>query len=154
MTRPLITDAEIIAGWTGPLAARDIAKRSNVRWENIHRRAKNLGLEVNSRSVSDTDKAKLRKLWFEPLTVQQIADELCISHAAVSKRARMLELPHRGYRHRAKAVPPEPKPAVPEPTDLTGRLVASKGYAALAEIAKAQGWTQRQALQRWHEARP
>lgn len=89
------------------------------------------------------DEDALRRMWAAGVQTREIAATFGVLSPAVCNAARRLGLPRRspgGY-HRKSAPEPEPeKPAAP-------------GYAAIVEMAAANGLTLAQATSRFHRER-
>lgn len=95
-------------------------------------------------------------MWLAGTSLAEIADTLGCNVKTVRRASRRLQLPQRQYVGRTWVIvgpansEPDEKPA---PRDLTGRLIATGGkWAALAEIADAEGLTMTQIQQRYHRA--
>ena len=110
---------------------------------------------------TDEETEKLRRLFEMDFTYEAISRTMGRSVATISDHLRRMGLSRRERRTMVQPRPasvqarPAPEADLEEPVDtsLGGRLRDTKGrYAALAEIAEAQGWTQVQVQQRYHRA--
>jgi DNA-binding CsgD family transcriptional regulator len=104
-------------------------------------------------------RADVLPLWLEGHTPSEIARRLGVDPKRLHGATRRFNLPARAmvsrgkYRVIAQEQEAEPE-AQPAPTDLTGRLLATKGrWAELAKVADKHGLTMAQVQQRYHKAR-
>jgi transposase-like protein len=140
------------------LTVSEIAAQLHVGWDTARRWMRDLGLEPRQIEMvrlppHKADHAVEMYRWGRG--VSRIAEELGASHHAVRN-----ELLARGITLRTKYAAgvateaPTPKPEPVDTTTLAGRLIATKGkWAALSQIAAAQGWSSARAQQEYHRAR-
>lgn len=139
-----------LEGKTGPVIARELG--CSIPY--VSAMAKELGLPGRNKRQFTKALPGLEELVASGMTVELIADRLGASETTVYRRMEVLGLRRPGW-----ADLPE-KPEVVERREpvidlstVTGRLLATKGrWSALAEVAAAQGWTSKQAQQRYHAA--
>jgi DNA-binding CsgD family transcriptional regulator len=156
-------DEETLADLWGKGKTRgEIAKLMGVSEWTVGQWAKRIGLEKKrmGRPAIAFDEGRFRRLWEGNLTIEDIADRLQMSSTNVGYHARRLGLSRRGHGRRKAVDMPTDRPAAPQTasqaagTDLTGRLLATKGrWALLADVAKREGLTMTQAQQKFHAAR-
>ena len=139
-----------LEGRTGP----EIARELGCSIPYVSATALSLGLPRRSNKPFSHKMPGLEALVASGLTVERIAEHFDVAEATVYRRIEVL-----GLRRPGRADLPE-KPAAVERREpeidlstVTGRLLATKGrWSALAEVAAAQGWTSKQAQQRYHAA--
>jgi DNA-binding CsgD family transcriptional regulator len=111
---------------------------------------------ANNHNPRRLQRGDVLPLWLAGASLQQIADEIGCTVATLKRNVDRLDLPSREYvgnRWRLVGAPAQPT-AQPAPTDLTGRLLATKGrWAELAKVADKHGLTMAQVQQRYHKAR-
>jgi uncharacterized protein YerC len=106
----------------------------------------------NGEHITDKEKLEIQSLRLAGCSLGKIADETGRATSSIRYVLRGLGM---SSARQVVIARPEKREAVPKPKDLSlgGRLRDTKGsYAMLSEIAKAQGWTQTQAQQRYHRA--
>lgn len=139
-----------LEGRTGP----EIARELGCSIPYVSATAKQLGLPGRNDKPFSKEMPGLEALVASGWTVERIAEHFDAAEATVYRRMELLGLRRPGW-----ADLPEKPAAVKrrEPeidlSTVTGRLLATKGrWSALAEVAAKQGWTSRQAQQRYHAA--
>lgn len=169
MSKTIIEDNDSFrALWMSNLTLVQIGQILGAHNSTVHAAAKRYGyppkpgvsrVTAEGKTVhrwSAAEDKTLRALIQEGSTYATIAGKMGRSEATIYEHVKKLGLkrPKTVAVHMGQKIRAEEADTAPVDTSLGGRLRDTKGrYAALAEIAAAQGWTHAQVQQRYHRAR-
>ena len=145
---------KLIELWKTDKSLDQIAALLKVSRFTCSRAASEIGLQPRTITRVRIDVDKLRQMVAGGLTLQKIADAFDCSDKSVVRAMAKHGISRPKVQHQDEAPRAAPQKPQIAASDLTGRLIATKGrWSALAKIADEQRWTSAQAQQRYHAAR-